>query len=199
MLSPILWSAFWGWWMHDAQIFLHKLLFPIKWGYVYCFWWFPALEEHGWSNSQTYQFWNISHHSNCCFVNCMNLPVEHLCLAGILYTSFVLYGLRTRMHIYRTIIYTRHAQEISLSFPWIRYSGQSGTWPIMAVPRQSPITLGGIAVTLQSWTWDGLWDGMPKNNKLVSQKSRPVKRTRTRKGRPVTKEPASFANRSCSS
>ena len=103
------------------------------------------------------------------------------------------------MHIYRTIIYTRHAQEISLSFPWIRYSGQSGTWPIMAVPRQSPITLGGIAVTLQSWTWDGLWDGMPKDNKLVSQKSRPVKRTRTRKGRPVTKEPASFANRSCSS
>ena len=52
----------------------------------------------------------------------------------------------------------------------------------MAVPRQSPITLGGIAVTLQSWTWDGLWGGMPKKQQAGVPKVKTCETYKNKKG-----------------
>ena len=73
----------------------------------------------------------------------MNLPVEHLCLAGILYTSFVLYGLRTRMHIYIEQLYIQDMHRRSLyHFPGSGIPDKVVHGPLWRCHAKAPLRLG---------------------------------------------------------
>ena len=62
----------------------------------------------------------------------------------------------------------------------------------MGASLRSPTTRGATVGTSQSWIWAGCVGGVKRSNNLAFPKSRLVRPTRTRRVRPVTREPANF-------